>query len=708
MIKMDPKDIRPKIKETTDYITNEPVEPEKVSSKAKIGRSIVVLIGEIIGFLLIANANVGLVVTSWETAVVAVIALAIINALIWPLLTRLFLPFLVYTIGIGTLIMDGLLIYLLSLFTPGLTIEGPALILAPLGMALITTILSAVLTLDSESSYYRTVTRDLIKKRHPTTKTYPGIIILEIDGLAKEIFEEAMKKGYMPTLSKWVKRGSHTVTEWETDLSSQTGASQAGILHGNNENITAFRWVEKEHNNQIVTSTGFSDAPMIEKRISDGNGLLVDDGASRSNLFSGDTDDVVLTFSKIKNLKKFYNTTWYYLFANPNRFPSIIILFFWEMILEIISQITHWLRNVQPRIRRGLTFIPTRAGANVLMREITTETIMGDMLVGDIDITYATYLGYDEIAHHTGIRDNDSFKCLKQLDKQFNRLEKASEYADRPYKFVIQSDHGQGNGATFKQRYGISFENYVRSLLPEDMTLYSNMDSNENYSKMFSPFKGARDSIKNGIDNITDRTEDVLEYVTNEKVFRTENKKPEESEVIVLASGNLAMVYLTQFKERLSYEKIKNLFPNLIPGLVKQEGIGFIMVDSEEFGPMAIGANGVYYLNEDEIEGENPLEVFGENAPQHLRRSNSFKYTPDILVNSFYDPETEEICAFEELVGSHGGIGGTQSKPFMLHPVEWDVPTPLISAENVYKVLKSEILKYRNSENITKNLNHGK
>lgn len=37
------------------------------------------------------------------------------------------------------------------------------------------------------------------------------------------------------------------------------------------------------------------------------------------------------------------------------------------------------------------------------------------------------------------------FKCLKQLDKQFNRLEKASEYADRPYKFVIQSDHGQGS-----------------------------------------------------------------------------------------------------------------------------------------------------------------------------------------------------------------------------------------------------------------------
>ena len=37
-----------------------------------------------------------------------------------------------------------------------------------------------------------------------------------------------------------------TLTEWETDLSSQTGATQAGILLGSNEDIPAFRWVEKE------------------------------------------------------------------------------------------------------------------------------------------------------------------------------------------------------------------------------------------------------------------------------------------------------------------------------------------------------------------------------------------------------------------------------------------------------------------------------
>ena len=53
------------------------------------------------------------------------------------------------------------------------------------------------------------------------------------------------------------------------------------LLHGNNENIPAFRWVEKPNQNRIMVSTGLSDAPIIEERISDGMGLLSTKGASR-------------------------------------------------------------------------------------------------------------------------------------------------------------------------------------------------------------------------------------------------------------------------------------------------------------------------------------------------------------------------------------------------------------------------------------------
>ena len=497
---------------------------------------------------------------------------------------------------------------------------------------------------------------------------------MEIDGLAYDVLCEAIKKGYMPTVKSMLDNKTHTLKKWETDLSSQTGASQAGILHGNNEDITAFRWVEKENDNQIMQCSGVTKVKILEERISDGNGLLVENGASRSNLFSGDTDNVIFTFSKITDMKKLYNNAWYSIFSNPNNFARIVVLLIEDMIHEIYSQLKHKILNIRPRISRGIAYIPTRAGTNVFMREINTETLIGDMMIGDIDVAYSTYLGYDEIAHHSGVRDEDAWFALKGMDKQIKRLFNGNKYSPREYQFVIQSDHGQTNGATFKQRYGQSFEDFIKSLIPQDINMYAEMSSNEDhFAEAYIPFS------------------DKIKYFKNKRKAYKEQKLL-ESEIVVLASGNLAMIYLTQWGHRLTYEEINEKFPDMINKIIDNEYIGFVLVRSSQKGDMAIGKNGTYYLDTDEIEGENPLEGFGNNIVQHLKRNSSFKYTPDILVNSFYDAENDEVCAFEELVGSHGGVGGSQSEPFILYPSEWNLPNEeIVGAENIYRILKTNL-----------------
>jgi DNA-directed RNA polymerase subunit L len=298
--------------------------------------------------------------------------------------------------------------------------------------------------------------------------------------------------------------------------------------------------------------------------------------------------------------------------------------------------------------------------------------------------------------------------------------------SDRDYKIVILSDHGQSKGATFKQRYGITLGNYVRRLLPDDLKVYKteyNIDhfrdavipENKQIKLIKDKMENIRDDLFEDMKSLKDRREEVekrnpaiifennkyinirnkydnsLDYIQDYESVEQSTKKAKDSELIVLGSGNLGLIYLTQWKQRLNYEELVMLFPDLIPGLVKHSGIGFILVNSISNGGMVIGENGIYYLENDEIVGENPLTDFGKNAAMHLKRQNNFENMPDILVNSFYDSENDEVCAFEELIGSHGGLGGDQTKPFILYPCEWSDPEELTGASSIYKFLKKEI-----------------
>jgi putative membrane protein len=154
----------------------------------------------------------------------------------------------------------------------------------------------------------------------------------------------------------------------------------------------------------------------------------------------------------------------------------------------------------------------------------------------------------------------------------------------------------------------------------------------------------------------------------------------------------VGLIYFTQWADRISLEDIEKTYPEMVKGLSEHEGVSFALIHSKERGPVVIGAKGKYYLKDDIVEGENPLAKFGKRAAMHLRRLDSFNCVPDIVLISMYDTEKDEVAAFEELIGSHGGLGGAQSKPFILHPFEWDLAKEeIVGAENVCRLLKREM-----------------
>jgi hypothetical protein len=106
----------------------------------------------------------------------------------------------------------------------------------------------------------------------------------------------------------------------------------------------------------------------------------------------------------------------------------------------------------------------------------------------------------------------------------------------------------------------------------------------------------------------------------------------------------------------------------------------------------------VNYLDEQRVEGADPLAAFGPNAAQHLRRSDGFAHCPDIMINSTYWADTDEVAAFEELIGSHGGMGGEQSFPFVLSPTHLELPAGTVGPEAVHRHLRSWLVQLGHPE----------
>jgi putative membrane protein len=643
-------------------------------------------------------------------AVAFVLVVALLNALLWPVLARFTLPFLVFTFGLGTLLLNALILWLATLFVPAVSFDSVwAMIGTAIVISAVNTAGSALLSIDEDASYYRAALMRQAKRARErkglVMRAYPGVIFLEIDGLSRRVLERAIDEGYMPTLKRWLDSGSHRLMGWETDTSCQTGGCQAGILHGNNDDISAFRWVEKDNGNRIMTSSGMKDTPIIEKRHSDGHGLLSVNGYSRGNLLSGDATDAVFTFSRMGDKSKIYTPFYYSFFSNPYNFTRTMSLVVVEVVREIRSRRRQERLDVQPRLeghhRKG-GYPLIRAFTTVFLRDAVTYTLIGDIFLGEADAIYATFVGYDEVAHHSGIEDEDVFPVLHETDRAFSRLERAAQEAQRPYQFAVLADHGQSQGATFKQRYDLTLQDFVAGFLPKELKIHAQLATNEGWDHVSTALTDAAQNdpriVGRTVKTVTKRYQygdQVVvgpEYAKKKMMQKSQEITPEEAQAIVLASGNLGLVYFTAWDHRLTYEEMNETYPELIPGLVAHEGIGFLMVNSSADGPVVLGKRGKYFLRDDRIEGENPLADFNARAPKHLLRTHGFQHCPDILVNSLWDTEKREGAAFEELVGFHGGMGGDQSLPFLLFPADWALDKQeIVGAENVNKALKGRL-----------------
>jgi uncharacterized membrane protein YvlD (DUF360 family) len=645
-------------------------------------------------------ALVGFSMPRWWQPTVCAFLFGGLSAVAWPLIMRVTLPIAVFTLGIGSFLMLGAGMLAISFAVPGVQIATlRTAVLVAIVMSAVGGLVSSVLAIDEDELFFRRAARRFRGGAGGAGEP-PGLLVLQIDGLGYDTVRRAVRDGDLPTLARWLAEGSHALTDWHCDWSSQTGASVCGLLHGNNDDILGFRWYEKDRDH-VMACAHPADAAEIERRHSTGRGLLSIGGAARGSLFTGDAPHASLTMSAVPLLAGAnghrrsgdgIGAGYYAYFANPVNLVRTLGSAVVDVLREVSASTRQRRAGVRPRVNRGGLYPFARAGTTVIARDLVVSAIIEDMLAGR-PIVYADFLGYDEVAHHTGIERYDALAVVRAIDQQIGRLHRATLLAPRGYRLVVLSDHGVTQGWAFTDRFGESIDVLVGRLCGEPPPRKPR-DEDAAARRITHGWQlGAALAESTSDGPIARRLRAQAARVgavpdQHRAAVITGAVARAAPGVVVVVSGHVAMVSFTEHPGRVSLETIESRYPDLLPALVDHPGVGFLLVRTADSGPIVLGRTGIHHLSTGAITGEDPLAGYGKHAADLIRRTDRFAHCPDLLINSRYDQSTDEASPFEPHVGSHGGLGGGQSRGFLAHPTDLPPPADIVGAEALHHVVR--------------------
>jgi uncharacterized membrane protein YvlD (DUF360 family) len=624
----------------------------------------------------------------------AALVLGVANFLLRPLLLLLALPLGFLGTFVAGLIINPLLLLLTSRLLPGFEVTGFwDAFLASLLIALVNTIIIVLLNVDDENSVYQRRVEALALRRPYDVGPDParGLVMLEIDGLSYWHIQKALARGYLPTLKEMMEVDGYRLSRIDCGLPSQTSACQAGILFGDNHDIPSFRWYDKEQHKLYVSS---KDAPELNARYSHGQGLLRQ-GTSINNMLNGGAFNSLLTLADIRSddpeVSRRRAEDIYLLVVNPYFLIRTVVVYLGDALVELVEGIVQRVRNVRPRLNRLHKAYPLlRAATTTFMRDVASYLGVLEIVRGT-PAMYITWPGYDEVAHHSGPSTGDAFRILGRYDSAIARIRRTiATKAPRPYDLILLSDHGQSFGATFLQRYGYDLKTFIERQLPQgtQVTLTAGGDDgsisvnavNRELQAIQQQEMGGRVGkavVKQG------------ERWSGQATQGTATVEATPANVTVCGSGNLGQVYFDLQPRKLTRAELDQAYPGMIEAVVRHEGVGFVVGYLPDGTPAVFGKRGQHNLHTGQITGEDPLIPYGDPAlrGRQVRRIADYPHAGDLIVMSTVYPDGT-VAAMEELIGSHGGLGGEQTDAFIFHPPDMDVPETENSAD-VFRILNA-------------------
>src|SRR4051812_46478868 len=458
-----------------------------------------------------------------------------------------------------------------------------------------------------------------------------GLVMLQLDALAYVELRRAIELGYCPTISNMVREEGYTLRRWFCGLPSATPYCQAGIFHGENEAIPAFRFYDK-HEGRVITCNSPSGVQYIRDRIHSPGALA--GGSSYVNLLDGDAQTVAFTVATRERMSVFRRLGGW-------RMALLIVLHPIRMLRMVLQAALEWLREEWERAAGELArkrthseglFPFIRVLSNVVVRELQTMAILLDIYLG-VPVIYSTFMQYDELGHHFGPSSWQALRDLRRTDARIREIRRMMRsMGGREYDLVILSDHGMTPSSSYRVQFGESLGRTVERILEGDASRTGErpLRSRASFAEA-SEYADMSAQIVEAMAQVTPESQprsrrairkfrDWIrrKYGLRELILPEKYRVEEDHEVVVTYSSCLALLYFADEPSPLMLDQItrNQRRSTLYEELLRHPGVGLLgtrdgsSVHLESKSGRATIADGVLEV----IEGHNPLEPYGAST----------------------------------------------------------------------------------------------
>jgi hypothetical protein len=556
--------------------------------------------------------------------------------------------------------------------------------------------------------YYDFKFRAFRRERRPRDERR-GLIMLQIDALAHADLRRALDMGYCPTIARLLRKEDFAIRRWFCGLPSATPYCQAGIFHGENGGIPAFRFYDKPAR-RVITCNAPHGVQYIRDRIHSPGALA--GGSSYVNLLDGDAQTVAFTVATRERLSVYQR-------LGGTRMGLLIAIHPLRVARMAVQAVQEWLLEEWERFRGELAGRAThsegifpfiRILSNVVVRELQTMAIMLDIYLG-VPIIYSTFMQYDELGHHFGPSSRQALSDLHRTDARIREIWRmALATSSRRYDLVLLSDHGMTPSVSYRVKFGETLGHTVRRILEgnaikvggkpleahmsfaED-TEYADMGTQvvEAAAQMAPPSKRRRLLLKMR-DWMRSR------YGLREIILPEKYLVSRSHDVVVTYSSCLALVYFADDERRLEHSDVirDRRRANLYAMLLGHPGVGLV---ATRYGKgvhleSRVGRATIVEGTVQVIAGDNPLDIYGSES-YVVRAVHDLVMQPnagDLVLFGAYDGY--DIVSFDDQVGAHGSAGGDQVYPFLITPADLGIADARI--EDARDVHEEILMRYVN------------